>query len=84
MQLNVLLLPVLGGFLFLSIFHRSAYFLARQNVATLTFWLAVTGLALLAIARLAVMMCQFATKGPGICCTAFVHSVGTTPQPHGR
>jgi hypothetical protein len=64
MQLNVLLLPVLGGFLFLSIFHRSAYFLARQNVATLTFWLAVTGLALLAIARAAVMMCQYATSGP--------------------
>lgn len=47
MQLNVLLLPLLGGFLFLSIFRRSAYFIARQTAAALSFWLAVVGLSLL-------------------------------------
>lgn len=64
MQLNVLLLPLLGGFLFLSIFRRTAYFIARQTAATLSFWLAVVGLTLLVLARLAVMLCQHAMADP--------------------
>lgn len=64
MQLNVLLLPLLGGFLFLSIFRRTAYFIARQTAAALSFWLAVAGLTLLILARLAVMLCQHALAKP--------------------
>lgn len=64
MPLNILLLPLLGGFLFLSIFRRTAYFVARQNAATLSSWLAVAGLMLLIVARIAVMICQRAVAGP--------------------
>lgn len=64
MELNVLLLPLLGGFLFLKIFYRSSYFIASQSASTFSFWLATAGLALLAIARLAIMACQYATRGP--------------------
>lgn len=64
MQLNVLLLPLLGGFLFLSIFRRTAYFIARQSAAALSFWLAVVGLTLLVVARLAIMLSQHAMAGP--------------------
>lgn len=63
MQLNVLLLPLVGGFLFLALFRRTAYFIAQQGVATLSFWLAAAGMTLLVIARLAVMLCKYASAG---------------------
>ena len=66
MQLNVLLLPLLGGFLYLSIFFRTAYFLARQTATTFSFWLAVAGLALLILARAAVMTWKASTLGPSV------------------
>jgi hypothetical protein len=63
-QLNVLLLPLLGGFLFLSIYSRTAYFLARQTTTTFSFWLAAAGIGLLVVARTAVMIWKFAMLGP--------------------
>jgi hypothetical protein len=63
-QLNVLLLPLLGGFLFLSIYSRTAYFLARQTTTTFSFWLAAAGIGLLIVARGAVMIWKFAMLGP--------------------
>jgi hypothetical protein len=59
MTLNALLLPLLGGFLFLSISHRTSYFITRQTPATLSFWLAVVGLVLLAMARGLIWLCDW-------------------------
>jgi hypothetical protein len=64
MELNVLLLPLLGGFLFVSIFRPTKYLLAREPAASVSFWIATAGLSVLLLARLALMACQATTSRP--------------------
>ncbi len=64
-ELNALLLPLLGGFLFVTLSYRTRYFIGRQPTRTLTLWLAAAGLLLLLVARLIVWSVESAIPGPG-------------------
>jgi hypothetical protein len=79
LELNVLALPVLGGFLFVSISHSTKYFLARTPAALVSFWIAVAGLCVLIFARLAVMVCEAAISLPPGRVALLILTVGLAP-----
>lgn len=64
MELNVLLLPLLGGFLFLHICYRTRYFVSRQSGTVLSCWLAIAGLVLLGLARAIDFLCDVNRTSP--------------------
>lgn len=55
MELNVLLLPLLGGYFFYLTFHGTQYYARRCSGQRLLFNSAIVGVALLVIARLAAL-----------------------------
>lgn len=60
LQLNLLILPLLGGFLFTSQLHLTSWYTARQNGERLIFVSAIAGVFLLLIARVIVLFLAWA------------------------
>jgi hypothetical protein len=59
LNLNVLFLPLLGGYLLYCTFHGTQYIAGRRPKGVLMFWCAVFGLMLLTVARLLTMLAEW-------------------------
>ncbi len=63
LNLNILFLPLLGGYLLYCTFHGTQYIAGRRPKGVLIFWCAVFGLILLAVARLLTMLAELSIDG---------------------